>query len=206
MAPLRNQRHEAFCLALFENKSATEAYVLAGFKPSRQNAARLTTKDDIRARVAELQAQAAVDSKVTVESICRELDEANMVAKAKGQAAAMVSAATLRAKLAGLMVERVEVGQPGDFEGCEGYSDIADRMIADLIERFKPVDEQDRQGLIQLIERHCQEMSEYVDAIKARPITAERVDARRLDTPWQQLRPHSAPTRLPTRTNGASAK
>jgi hypothetical protein len=52
--------------------------------------------------VAELQAQAAVTSKVTVESICLELDEANAVAKAKGRAAAMVSAAPLRAKACGL--------------------------------------------------------------------------------------------------------
>jgi polysaccharide deacetylase 2 family uncharacterized protein YibQ len=44
------------------------------------------TNDDIRARLAELQGAVAISTKVTVESICRELDEANAVAKAKGQA------------------------------------------------------------------------------------------------------------------------
>ena len=100
------------------------------------------------------------------------------------------------------MVRRVEVGNPGDFSDCEGFADIADRIIADLIEKFRPVDERDRQGLIELIERQAQETREYLDAISARPITAERVNAADLTTPWQELRPYSAPTRLRPRGNG----
>lgn len=99
------------------------------------------------------------------------------------------------------MVERVEVGDPGDFAKCEGMADIVDEVLARLIEQFRPVDEQDRQGLLALYERHLKETDEYIEAIKARPIVAERVDTRRLDRPWQELRPHSAPTRLPTRSN-----
>ena len=126
----------------------------------------------------------------------------NAVAKAKGQAAAMVSGRDIpRAKLAGLMVERVEVGNPGDFDGCKGFTDIADKMIEDMITGFYPVDEQDRQGLIKLIESQAAALGEYIDAIKARPIVAERVDPR-LDTPWQTLQRHPS-ARLPTRTNGA---
>jgi hypothetical protein len=62
-------------------------------------------------------------------------------------------------------------------------------------------DEQDRLGLLALYERHLKETDEYIEAIKARPIVAERVDTRPLDRPWQELRPHSAPTRLTTRSN-----
>ena len=205
MAPLHNQRWERFAIGLFEGLSADEAFVKAGYSKNRGNASRLKSNEIISARLSELQSEAASNSKVTVESICRELDEANMVAKAKGQAAAMVSAATLRAKLAGLMVERVEVGQPGDFEGCESFDDIADRMIEDMVERFRPVDQQDRDSLLALLQRHANEMREALNAIEARPIIAERVDTRRLDKPWQNHRPHSAPTRLPLpRTNGAS--
>jgi hypothetical protein len=111
MPPLSN-RHEAFCRFLAEGLSITESYERAGYKRNRGNSARLNANERIRARVAELQQEAAKASEVTIASICKELDEANAVAKAKGQAAAMVSAATLRAKLAGLMVERVEVGKP----------------------------------------------------------------------------------------------
>jgi hypothetical protein len=202
MGILTNPRHERFAQALFEGETADEAYVKAGYAKNRGNASRLKANEIVLARLTELQAEAASKSKVTVESICRELDEANAVAKAKGQAAAMVSAATLRAKLAGLMVERVEVGNPSDFDNCEGFTDIADKMIEDMITGFYPVDEQDRQGLIKLIESQAAALGEYIDAIKARPIVAERVDARRLDTPWQTLRSHPS-ARLPTRTNGA---
>ena len=73
MPPLANPRHEAFARALFENKSADEAYALAGYKPHRQNAHRLITKDDIRTRLTELQVAAAKASKVTVESLLAEL-------------------------------------------------------------------------------------------------------------------------------------
>jgi hypothetical protein len=201
MGILANPRHELFAQELAKGKSATEAHTLAGYKPCRQNAARLMTNDDIRARLAELQGAVARSTKVTVESICRELDEANAVAKAKGQAAAMVSAATLRAKLAGLMVDKVEVGSPGDFEGCDTKTQIADRILDELILKFRPVDERDRQGLIELIDRLAAELQNYVDTIRARPITAERVDARKLDTPWETLKPYS-PARLPARSNG----
>lgn len=202
MGILANPRHERFVQALFEGETADAAYAKAGYKPNDGNCIRLKGNERVRARLAELQAQTAKASKVTVESICRELDEANAVAKAKGQAAAMVSAATLRAKLAGLMVERVEVGNPGDFDDCTTTAAIADRIIDELVSQFRPVDLKDRQGLLDLIERHCHEMNKYVDAIKARPITAERVDTRRLEIPWQQLRPYSAATRLPVRGNG----
>jgi hypothetical protein len=72
-----------------------------------------------------------------VQSICKELDAAIGVAKQKGQAQAMVSAATLRAKLAGLMVEKVEVGNPGDYDDCETTAQVVDRMLERLIEQFQ---------------------------------------------------------------------
>jgi hypothetical protein len=208
MGILTNPRHELFAQELAKGKSATEAYTL-GYKPCRQNAARLMTNDNIRARLDELQGAVARSTKVTVESICRELDEANAVAKAKGQAAAMVSAATLRAKLSGLMFERVEVGNPGDFDGCESTAEIVDRLLERSIEQFKPVDQADREGLIALMERNFKEQKEYVDAINARPIIAERVDPRRLDTPWQQLKPYAptAPRRIGYKDgNGGASK
>ena len=170
---LKNQRHEKFALALFEGKSATEAYELAGYKPCRQNAARLTTNDDIRQRLAELQAQTARSTAITVESICAELDQANAVAKERGQASAMVSASALRAKLAGLMVEKVEVGQAGDFDKCESALDVATKLL-ELECRFIHVDDRDRQGLATLMERRTADIREYLTAIQARPIEGSR--------------------------------
>jgi len=59
MPVLKNARHEMFAQALAKGKSATEAYQDAGYKPDRKNAARLTTKDDIRRRVAEIKSRVA---------------------------------------------------------------------------------------------------------------------------------------------------
>ena len=42
MPPLRNARHERFVQNLFEGKSANQAYIDAGYKECRQNAARLS--------------------------------------------------------------------------------------------------------------------------------------------------------------------
>lgn len=109
MPILENQRHEKFAQQLATGKSASEAYVLAGYKPSRKNASRLRTNEGVVTRVAELQAVAVRSTAITIESICAELDEANQVAKEHGQASAMVSASTLRAKLAGLLRDKVEI-------------------------------------------------------------------------------------------------
>jgi hypothetical protein len=201
MPPLNNARHEAFVRAQFEGHSIDESYAMAGYSKNRGNACRLNAIESIQSRLRELQAEAAANAEVTVASICRELDAANEVARQKGQAAAMVSAATLRAKLAGLMVERIETGAPGDFDGLTSTAQIVDGVLERLvIERFLPVDAKDREVLIQLYERHLAEVDAYISAIQARPVLAEKVNVRRLNTPWQQLETRSAPARL--RSNG----
>jgi len=55
MPVLKNSRHEKFCLALASGKSASAAYIEAGYKPNKDNASRLKAKDSISARVRELQ-------------------------------------------------------------------------------------------------------------------------------------------------------
>jgi hypothetical protein len=206
MGTLTNPRHERFAQALFEGKSADEAFVIAGYKRNRGNASRLKANENVSRRLADLQAQAAKSVKITIESICEELSEATAVAKSKGQAQAMVSASALRAKLAGLMVERVEVGAPGDFDNLTSTASIVDKVLERVIEQFRPIDERDRQGLIELYERHLAEQQEYLDAINARPILASRIDPRRLDTPWQEhepFTPRSPQQRIGYRGNGS---
>lgn len=52
--PLKNQRWERFCQALAKGETADAAYVIAGFKPNRGNAARLKATESIKARVAAI--------------------------------------------------------------------------------------------------------------------------------------------------------
>ncbi len=201
MEPLRNPRHEKFAQCLFQGMSANRAYAEAGYSPHDGNCIRLRGNERIKERLAYLQGEASKSAKVTIESINRELDEAIAVAKGKHQAQAMVSASSMKAKLAGLLIERTEVGTPGSFDNLCSIPSIADKVLEELTEKFKPIDERDRQALIAMYQRHVEEARELIDSISARPITAERVDTRKLSTPWQQLETRSAPARL--RGNGA---
>ena len=49
MAMLQNHRHELFAQGIVEGKSADQAYADAGFKPGRNNAARLRANENIQA-------------------------------------------------------------------------------------------------------------------------------------------------------------
>ena len=90
---------------------------------------RMEAIESIRMRLMELQAAAARKSAVTLESIYAKLDEAIEVSKANGQGAALVSASALKAKLAGLMVERVEIGGVGAFDRCIRYTEDLFRVF-----------------------------------------------------------------------------
>ena len=65
MPALDNPRHERFAQALASGKSASEAYVVAGYKGHRQNASRMMADDDIASRVRELTERAAEKAVLT---------------------------------------------------------------------------------------------------------------------------------------------
>lgn len=112
MTALTNARHERFALALVEGMTADGAYVAAGFKAHRQNAARLMTNDDVRRRVAELQARAAADTRISVAAITERLLSIAEKGEKDGAAPMLaVARAALMdaAKLNGLVVDKSQV-------------------------------------------------------------------------------------------------
>ena len=125
MPALANCRHEAFAQALTRGSSAAAAYVEAGYKPNRHNAAALARKQHIRTRVNELQeeqlaihqqatVEAAANAKVTLESLIAEAEAARAKAmEEKGGAAAAVSALIAKAKLAGMWREKIDQHNTG---------------------------------------------------------------------------------------------
>ncbi len=72
MVALTNQRHELFAQGLVEGKTADMAYTDAGFKPGRNNAARLRANENIQARVKELQNRGLERHDITVDRIIEE--------------------------------------------------------------------------------------------------------------------------------------
>ena len=136
---LKNPRHEAFAQTLARGMSASAAYVEAGYKANRHNAAALAREKHIRTRVAELQeeqlaihqqatAAAAANKQVTIESLIAEAEAARAKAMSeKGGSAAAVSALTAKAKLAGMWREKVDQHNTG--------SPVYERIERVIVER-----------------------------------------------------------------------
>jgi hypothetical protein len=145
MPILGNERHERFAQELASGKSASEAYVIAGYKESRQNAATLRQKQDISNRVNELLAErnriAEKASEKAVEKLAltREWVLANLMENAqralqaipvkgddwetlgqyKYEGSVANRALELLGKELGMFVDRKETGAPGDFANLD---------------------------------------------------------------------------------------
>lgn len=109
-------KQEAFCLAYIETGNASEAYRQAyNVAKMKQDAiaveaCRLLDNPNVSLRVAELQQSLVKRHEVTVDSLMLELEEARMAAMGASnpQSAAAVAATMGKAKLAGLLVDKVE--------------------------------------------------------------------------------------------------
>lgn len=126
MPVLKNPKWERFAQELAKGKSQTEAYQIAGYRGDRTAASRLSTNSNISDRVAELQERGASRAEITVDRIRDMLLEDRQLARELGQSAAAVSAVDKLAKLYGHMIDRKEIGKPGEF----------DRMTEDELESF----------------------------------------------------------------------
>jgi hypothetical protein len=127
---LRNPRHERFAQGLATGETADAAYVLAGYKENRSNAARLGASRDIQARLAEIQSLGAELAAITVEILIAEAEEArNKAMGERGGAAAAVAAIVAKAKLAGLWRGKVAQTDPSG-ENAPRYI-ISDRPMTE---------------------------------------------------------------------------
>jgi phage terminase small subunit len=72
MAPLKNIRHERFCLFIIKGMSTNEAYAKAGYKEHTGNAVTLRAKQSISARLAELAEKLQERALVSVERLTQE--------------------------------------------------------------------------------------------------------------------------------------
>lgn len=105
-------KQEAFAKAYVEEGNASEAYrqaySTANMKPEtvHNKGYCLLQKDEVRARVEELQAVHQANHEVTVESLLRELGTVQKEALERGQMSAAARAIELKAKIVGLLVNQ----------------------------------------------------------------------------------------------------
>ena len=141
MPALKNQRHELFAQALASGKNATDAYELAGYRRSHSNGPALARTEEISARVAQINAEAfeqqrvttaaaAERSVVTRQSLIEMAKEVYVQARESGQTAAAVAALKEIGVLSGIRIERSERGSPGQFDWLEKLSVDELRQLA----------------------------------------------------------------------------
>jgi hypothetical protein len=109
------QKQEDFCQAIVSGLSQAAAYRQAysaeNMRPAvvQNKASLLMRHGEVGVRIAELRRPIVEKLRYSVEQAMAEADQALCIAREKENAAAMIGAVTLRAKLHGLLVEKREV-------------------------------------------------------------------------------------------------
>lgn len=93
-------KHQAFCDAYMQCRSATEAAVQAGYSP--RSASTLMAMGPIRAEIKRRQAEEPKAAGVSHASLLAEIENARAVAEESNNASAMIAAIKLKAEICGL--------------------------------------------------------------------------------------------------------
>lgn len=99
-------RHKLFVAEFLRDANAARAAQASGYSP--RSASKLLATPAIRAEIDKRQASVAAESRVCLKSLLNEAERAREVAERADNPAAMVGAITLKAKLTGYLVDRVE--------------------------------------------------------------------------------------------------
>ena len=105
---LPNHKHEMFAQLLYQGEMVEDAYVEAGYRHNNGNAYRLKGQDSIQQRINQLAEQARIKAGVTANSLSRELDAVRIAAFRAGQYGVAATAIMGKAKLHGLLTDKVE--------------------------------------------------------------------------------------------------
>lgn len=112
MAALTNPKHERFAQELAKGKTASEAYVTAGYRANDGNASTLKGNQKVEARVAEIQERGALRAEVTIATLTQDLlrlrDKGEALRDAAGLSVARNSVMDI-AKLNGLVVDKAQL-------------------------------------------------------------------------------------------------
>ena len=178
MPPIKNVRQETFCREIIKaarnGNSHADAYKAAGYtadgNAAEACASRLLSTAKVQARIAELTAPAVRKAQVSIESLLDELAQTIADARSAKQHSVVVSALTVSAKLVGLLRDKIEVGGPGDFDGCDSPTEVMDRFLATHIDPHAAV-----AGLREFadkIEQRLAEQAVVVEPSRSRPSEA----------------------------------
>jgi hypothetical protein len=137
MRPTLSPKHALFVRHYRKTGIASRAYLAAGYKPTTRNsldvnAHRLLRSRKVQLRIQELDRQMTQRTRITIESLLHDLAEDRALARETKQVSAAIAATQLSAKLVGLLIDRKESGQPGDFSDLTSADEILARVRSDL--------------------------------------------------------------------------
>ncbi len=131
-------KQEAFCLAYIESGNASEAYRQAydaeKMKPETINrkAKELLDNGKIAARVVQIQAGHQERHDVTVGSLTKELEADRKLARSNDQASAAIAATMGKAKLHGLLKDKVEHSGSVDLSSSAEWAGLQAAILSAL--------------------------------------------------------------------------
>lgn len=116
MPVLKNPKHERFAQLVVKGETLRQAYISAGYVDNEKNAARLKKNEGVASRIDELQEKVAEKAVTTALDIAEQLDEDRSFARSLEVPAAAVSATLGKAKVLGLLSDKVKHvgGDEGD--------------------------------------------------------------------------------------------
>jgi len=118
-SPLRNLRHETFVRHYMKTHNAAEAYrrVYPRHRPdiARITAHQLLTRPDVQRRLKEARAAVIRRADITVDRILQEFEEARQLARKRQRPMDMLAASEKKARLAGLLSRRSDLGDAGEL-------------------------------------------------------------------------------------------
>jgi hypothetical protein len=159
-----------FVALLLQGESAIDAHEHAGFARDDCNAARLRANPKVVERLTELQNQVAAETQVTIQGLLNELEAVRQKATDLKQLSAAVKAISEKAKISGLMVQRVEIGPAHSFDSCDSTEEVVDSLIRMTLNHYHDFRPEDRRALIEMQERHSAQTQAFIEAIKKRPV------------------------------------
>jgi hypothetical protein len=131
MSALKNHRRELFCQSVASGVSLKKSAIAAGFSIARSQVTGSELNRKLSGRIQELREALALSvathTSYGVREAMIEASEALWMAETRKNASAMVAAITLKARLAGLLVERSQV----DYRNVD---DLTDAELESLID------------------------------------------------------------------------
>jgi nitroreductase len=116
MPVLDNPKWELAAQEVAKGKTQREAIEAAGYAPHDSNASRLIGNDRVKLRIRELQEQAAMSVKITLEGQLAKLQEVLEQSTTLKQCSAAIAAIREQNELAGLRVQRTELKTVDQFD------------------------------------------------------------------------------------------